>query len=251
MMDQLASIGIEFQPEAIDRIFDETRQYYENPPKKPVTLSSLFNRPQRQWAIPEIYEKHKPVRPWALGMINEADIGVYRLAGRINRTPSEYKRADPDTGNPTNTFMTHTNERIHSSVRIRLELEGLGPDDKGPYDCPALLKNDKWRLRQARVKARDPIPPDADWAGEYVPNGRVPKSESLRWIWQWNGPRDEAPPVRTMIEENLGPYEKRLLHLNDGMYALFTCSPNETRYRRENPSQLLFLVCLLSCSFLA
>jgi hypothetical protein len=57
--------------------------------------------------------------------------------------------------------MTSTNERIHSSVRIRLELEGLGLNDIGLYKCPALLRKGPWRLSQVRIKVDDPIPPHA------------------------------------------------------------------------------------------
>jgi hypothetical protein len=57
-----------------------------------------------------------------------------------------YTRADPDTGTPTDEYMTHTNERIHRCVRIRLELEGLDLDDRGTYKATALLRKGLWRL---------------------------------------------------------------------------------------------------------
>ncbi len=218
-MDQLASIGVEFQDETIDRLFDENRRFYEHPPKEPATVSSLFSPRPRPWAIPPIYNKHKPVRPWGLGKIYNSVTSFYRLSGTITRTPGQYKRADPDTGNPTDIPMTRTNERIHSCVRIRLELGGLGLDDKGLYNCPALLGKGLWRLRQKRINVYDPIRPDADWAARPGANGVVTAPEDdLRWVWQWDGPREDAPHIRTMIEENLGPYERRLLLLNTGMY---------------------------------
>jgi len=62
MMDQLASIGVAFQEDYIDRIFaDNVRYYYSNP---------------KQWAIEPVYEKHKPVRPWGLGEIYESETGL-------------------------------------------------------------------------------------------------------------------------------------------------------------------------------
>lgn len=222
-MDQLASIGVEFRDEAIDRLFDENRRFYEHPPKRPRTVREILFPPQNQWAIPEIYNKHKPVRPWGLGKICESETGVYKLAGRITRTPGLYKRADPDTGNPTDIPMTHTNERIHSSVRIRLELGGLGLDDRGLYDCPALLDKGLWELRRVRIKVYDPIPRNADWGAVPGANGVATTPEDdLRYVWQWIGPRENAPHIRTMIEENLGPYERRLLLLNTGMYDLLS-----------------------------
>jgi hypothetical protein len=233
-MDQLASIGVEFQDETIERVFNENRRYYEHRAKEPPI----------PWAIPEIYNKHKPVRPWGLGKIYNSVTGFYRFAGRITRTPGQYKRSDPDTGLPTDIPMTHTNERIHSSVRIRIELGGLGLDDKGLYDCPALLGKGLWRLRQTRIKVYDPIPRNADWGARPVANGVATAPEdSLRWVWQWDGPREAAPHIRTMIEENLGPYERRLLLLNTGMSesAPFQRSVAPRARRASAPASILFL----------
>jgi hypothetical protein len=124
MMDQFASIGVAFQDEFIDQVFDQNVQYYENPPK--TTITNAFSRREKQWAIREVYEKHKPVRPFGLGQIYESETGIWLLAGKQCRTPGLYTRADPDTGMLTDEPLTHTNERIHSCVRIRLDLEGLG-----------------------------------------------------------------------------------------------------------------------------
>jgi hypothetical protein len=215
MMDQLASIGVAFQAEFIDHIFAQNAEYYENPPKVPTTISSIFSRrPKKQWAIAPVYEKHKPIRPFGLGEIYESETGFYHLAGKTIRTPGLYTRADPDTGMPTNFPMTHTNERIHSCVRIRLELEGLGLDDIGPYKCQSLLKKGPWRLRQVRINAPDPIPWNATW-GPGTPLASAPPDD-LRWVWEYDGPENEEPRVRTMVEENLGPYQRKLLLLNRG-----------------------------------
>lgn len=219
-MDQLASIGVEFLDRTINRIFEENRQYYENLPRQATALFS--NKPTTEWAIPEIYEKHKPVRPWGLGKIYESETGIYRAAGRITRTPGLYRRTDPDTGLLTDEFMTNTNERIHSCVRVRLDLGGLDTDDKGLYQCQALLHDDMWELRQVRIKVFDPIRRDANWGTPDPQSPIDPPDSDLRWVWKYVGPRSSAPPVRTMIEENLGPYERQLLLMNTGMYRLFT-----------------------------
>jgi hypothetical protein len=80
MMDQLASIGVTFKDDYIDQVFADNVRYYYNPPKTPTTLSSLFSRPaQKQWAIESIYEKHKPVRPWALGEVYESETSLVRV----------------------------------------------------------------------------------------------------------------------------------------------------------------------------
>ena len=218
-MDQLSSIGVEFQDETIDRLYEEHRRFYEHPPKQSPSISSIFSPRPRPWAIQPIFERHKPVRPWGLSKIYNSVVSYYRISGSITRTPGQYKRADPDTGNPTDIPMTHTNERIHSSVRIRLDLGGLGLDDKGLYNCPALLGKGQWRLRRKRIRVYDPIRRDADWGARAGANGvAVGPEDDLRWVWQWNGPKEDAPHVTIMIEENIGPYERRLLLLNAGMY---------------------------------
>jgi len=69
MMDQLASIGVAFQEEAIDAIYQRNVEYYETLPPPRATLSSIFSRKNQQWAIQPVYDTHKPVRPFGLGEI--------------------------------------------------------------------------------------------------------------------------------------------------------------------------------------
>lgn len=71
----------------------------------------------------------------------------------------------------TNVLMRNTNERIHSSVRVRLDLGGLGLDDHGPYKCHALLHRG-WALTQMQIRVHDPIPWNATW-GPTVPPADV------------------------------------------------------------------------------
>ncbi|KAH7360619.1 hypothetical protein BKA65DRAFT_189578 [Rhexocercosporidium sp. MPI-PUGE-AT-0058] len=212
MMDQLASIGIAFQDEYIDKVFIQNVRYYENPPKQQAKLSSMISRTP-QWAVDPIYEKHKPVRPWGLGKIWDSKSSFWHLSGTAWRTPGLNKRADPDTGLLTDIPMRDTNERVHSCVRIRLELDGLGLDDKGLYDPQALNKN--WRLRQVALKVQDPIPYNASW-GPGAPGPEVPGPKEVRWVWEYIGPPEDAPVERYMVEETLGPYERKLLLLNKG-----------------------------------
>ncbi|KAI9050104.1 hypothetical protein LZ554_006247 [Drepanopeziza brunnea f. sp. 'monogermtubi'] len=212
MMDQLASINVSFQDEYIDKIFIQNVRYYEDHPKQQSKLGSLRYR-ERQWARDDIYEKHKPVRPWGLGKIWDSKTSLWTLAGTGLRTPGLNMRADPETGTPTRIPMQDTNERIHSCVRIRLDLDGLGLDDKGLYKPHALDK--KWRPRQVALDVRDPIPWDATWGpGAPRPEGSGPNQ--VRWVWEYIGPEDEAPVERYMVEETLGPYERKLLLLNKG-----------------------------------
>jgi len=214
-MDQLTSVGVTFQDEVIPVIFQRSVQYYEDPPKQPRSLSTLFSRRESEWASPAVYEKYKPVRPFGLGEIYESERGIWNLAGKSTRTPGLYKRSDPDTGISIGVPMVHTNERIHPCVRYRLELDGLGPDDIGRYQCTALTTkgHGPWRLRETRKQFRDPIPWNASWS---TSTPAMERPEEIRWVWEYNGPEEEMPSERVMVEENLGPYQRQLLLLSTG-----------------------------------
>jgi hypothetical protein len=43
-----------------------------------------------------------------------------------------------------------------------------------------------------------------------------PPPDDLRWVWEYAGPEENEPRDRLLIEENLGPYERKLLLLNKG-----------------------------------
>ena len=44
---------------------------------------------------------------------------------------------------------------------------------------------------------------------------------AIWFIWEYDGPENKAPRVRTMVEENLGPYQRKLLLLNKGKDMFF------------------------------
>ncbi|KAK6601654.1 hypothetical protein H4I96_06995 [Botrytis cinerea] len=135
----------------------------------------------------------------ALGKIYNSDTGIWTLAGKETRTPGLYHRLDPDTGASTGVPMTHTNEQ-----------------DMTKYKCPALLKKGPWRLDQIRIKVTDPIPPTATWGPTAPAALDDERTSDLRWVWEYDGPEKNAPVIQTIIEENLGPYERKLLLLNKG-----------------------------------
>ncbi|KAJ5492748.1 hypothetical protein N7539_001494 [Penicillium diatomitis] len=211
MMDQLSELGVAFEESTIDTIFEASvKYYYDQAFDGKQSEDSSPSKRWKQWAEESIYEEHKPVRPWGLGEIVQSAIGIYKLAGKTTRTPGMYHRIDPRTSYPTREFLEGTNERIHRSVRIRLGLEGLGFDDNGLYKCRALLKKGPWILEKVRVRSR---------LGERHRDGVESEqySEEMRWAWVYNGPAEGAPPKDIMLEEVLGPYEKRLLSLNKGI----------------------------------
>lgn len=214
MMDQLTSIGVAFYDDTIDKIFERSVRYFFEHPHGSEADGSSKSEQWRQWADKSVYEEHKPVRPWGLGEIVQPDTGFYHLAGKTTRTPGQYRRIDPETGRTTSRFLVNTNERIHRSVRIRLDLGGLGFDDVGLYKCKALLKKGPWELERVRaVVSRKVQDPEGDM-GEIIE-----KFEDDRWGWIYAGPKEDAPLQTILMEEPLGPYEKRLLRLSKGEYA--------------------------------
>ncbi|KAH8879413.1 hypothetical protein GQ53DRAFT_672154 [Thozetella sp. PMI_491] len=223
MMDQLASVGVEFDEATIHRIFSRLERYYRDTSINNSALGwfARFRPVSRHWAIEPIYEMNVPVRPWGLGALLKAGGLVNSLSGHNLRSPNMYRRTDPKTGWLTTAFLQDTNERMHSSVRVRFALEGLGLDDKAKWDAPALCG--RWRLARSNKDFYDPIPSsittwepqtEADLAAQ-----RPLKSlegKETRWVWEYCGPEHKAPPQRLIVEEPLGPYERQLLRLAGG-----------------------------------
>lgn len=218
MMDQMASIGAEFDKSSLDRMFREATDYFRN-------LSAMVEEhglPQPpQWAIDPVYHTNRPVRPWGLGEIQQTSGIIHWLGGNETRTPGQYKQTDPHMEHDTNQFLLDTNERVHSSVRIRLTCGGLGLNDQSIWSCAALSN---WRLRRTNTKYKDPVPRNPTWGmnggdpDKYA--GRRPnEKEGDRYIWEYAGPERSAPTdpkQRVMVEEPLGPYERYLLKFSGG-----------------------------------
>lgn len=211
-MDQLSSIGVTFENGIIDKIFTENVLYYFNDRPKALLAYETPKDEDRwtEWAVPSVYDDHRPVRPWGLGEIVQPDTGIYRLAGKTSRTPGMYRRINPDTAEPTHQYLKRTNESIHRSVRIRLALEGLGYDDVGLYKCRALLKKGPWELERMRVISERVVEEDREGFE------RIKEYEETRWGWVYCGPQEDSPPETILMEEPLGPYEQKLLHMSKG-----------------------------------
>ncbi len=254
-MDQLASVGCEFLDDSLDKIHRRNIEYY----KKSQTvkqkglaarcLHHLLPGPQRKempWAVKPIFDENKPIRPWSLHSTVAYDNIFYNTLGRKVREPGRYKRFSPENSRQTDHFLVNTNERVHPSVRVRLACGGLGPNDSGAWHCPPLLK--KWRPRLVNTDVYDPIPNQAAWGpsdvrdtdqpGNTVATAIWPQEgngatadtnidiESTdtagpqRWVWEYTGDDANAPNVTTMIEENMGPFEKHLLNLSRGKVSV-------------------------------
>ncbi len=305
-MDQLASIGVEFDEATITRIFtrlertyiemdkdkgkgkakgkskernkDGTTDKYTSktlPTPPPITSdhpNASSEEPDsdfdpfcgalalvkkmlpsvKPWAIEAIYESNLPVRPWGLGALIGSQGTLAKIVGYNLRAPGLYRKTDRNTGQPTKVYLEDTNERIHSSVRIRLAMKGLGLNDSQEWVCPAL--KGKWQLKKTMEQFEDPIPTSLSaWdsmdgaAASVLPKGAPPppgvvepgaevainedgvampldlqrplsvvEERQYRWVWEYCGPEKEAPPERIMVEEPLGPFERQLLRLAGG-----------------------------------
>ncbi|KAF4465256.1 hypothetical protein FALBO_7899 [Fusarium albosuccineum] len=220
MMDQLASIGVEFDLRSLERYFQQTTEFYqESYAKTKLKGKKKKKSATGQWAVNPIFENNHPFRPWGLGSINKASSLLYKLSGQTIRTPGLYRPLDPKTKLDETRFLQDTNERIHSTVRIRLACKGLGLNDKSVWDCPSLLKN--WKVKRTQEKYHDPVPFHPGWDPEREEDGiGHPNDWSKgRWVWEYvgddkNGHTDKKQ--RIMVEEPLGPYERYLLKLSAG-----------------------------------
>ncbi|XXH05017.1 hypothetical protein Hte_011441 [Hypoxylon texense] len=258
MMDQLASVGCEFRNDALEKLHDHNVQFYKSLKQKKhdkrvkacCGCCGALQKEHLPWAAPPIFEPNKPVRPWSLHSIQSVSSPLYNLAGSVTRSPGMYKKINPDNGRRLHAFLDDTNERIHSSVRVRLACEGLGLNDSKVWECPALLK--MWRPRRIYDKFLDPIPQNANWGPKGENNRGIQadgttntareadsanvnfsngsRSETaqgnnglgqLRWVWEYIGPDVGAPFVRTLVEENMGPWERHLLGLSTGKLHVY------------------------------
>ncbi|KAI9166767.1 hypothetical protein HJFPF1_02881 [Paramyrothecium foliicola] len=222
MMDQLASIGVEFDVSSLDRIFKQTADYYLGFAAE----NASFDVKEKRWAVDPIFSNNQPVRPWGLGAIQDKQSLLYRLSGITNRTPGLYRQANPRTGIEDGNFLLDTNERIHSSVRIRLACQGLGLNDKSTWKCAALSQ---WRLKRTDAQYNDPVPRHPKWApdaGDHDHHNGVPGS---RWIWEYAGSERSAPTdpkQRILVEEPLGPFERYCMKIAGGQPNVYDFAEN-------------------------
>lgn len=234
-MDQLASIGVEFDPGALRRILLETERYYsqhpsaaeiptkEAPPakdkKSPRPIAKLKGKfpdglkeqatkvmpaSYYKWAADPILKGNHPVRPWGTGAILRAHSPVYTLAGSIVRSPGMYHKLNSLNGKELPEYLEDTCESIHPSVRIRLAVGGLGYDDKKQWDASALT--------------------DSGW--------KLKKAVDGKWLWEYEG--KENLPKKILPESEMGHYEERMLELAGGSPNILDFVNNMTLGDLEN-----------------
>ncbi|PHH84150.1 hypothetical protein CDD83_2401 [Cordyceps sp. RAO-2017] len=235
MMDQMASVGVEFEIQALERVIHQSAAFYSNAQRHGPGKGRRRRNKLRRWAVDPIYEHNWPVRPWALGAMQKVSSPLFKLSGEATRTPGMYKQVDPKTKLEVSRYLQDTNETVHSSVRARLACEGLGLNDEAVWTCPALAG---WRLRRVTVM---PDPPASDRSSSSHADSGSDDADLFaaaeleeRWQWKYVGDDDDAPAApsqKVMWEERLGPYERFLLDLSGGTPNVY-----EFAERRANRS---------------
>lgn len=136
-----------------------------------------------------------------IGEIYRSLIGVFVLAGSTTRTPGNYFRVDPNTGQPTSKPLRQTNEYIHPSARSRIILGGPGIQDHGRYECKA--------LRDYKLKIENDDPAN--------------RSPLAIWV-----PRSRRKGLNRLPESPLWEAEKELLRTDPEMYEFIIERPKQT-----------------------
>jgi hypothetical protein len=218
-MDQLVSIGVEFDSASLRRAIHDTEAYYRSHPSAAQLPTKEAPKPKGQppkiiamatnaipdsikksaakatkvtpttyfkWAVDPILQGNHPLRPWGAGAILRAHSPMYTLAGTITRTPGMYHKLNSYNGKELPEYLEDTGEMIHPSVRIRLAVKGLGYDDKKQWNAAALT-NAGWELA---------------------------KKTGGDWCWVYEG--KENLPKKVLEESELGTYEKKMLELAGG-----------------------------------
>lgn len=186
--DQLTTIGVEFSPRRLTRLFIDSLRYNAAHPYPVIPSPTLFipfwiwkiilrTRVPIPWATtaepcppPAPTQRrdtadctgkdHHPDgppqqlwafrgRPWALGQTRYPDSWLTTAAGTRTRRPGCFMRVDPDTNRDTDEPLLNTNERVHASARVRLTLGGMAMDDRRAWACDPLLRDDSGRPGQA------------------------------------------------------------------------------------------------------
>ena len=146
-------------------------------------------------------KKGNSPRPWSFGKIYQSDTGAFKAAGKVSRTPGDYFRLDPETGEQTRKPLRNTNEYIHSAVRSRFVMEGPGKGNRGIYTPPALKG---WHLDADTGIDGLPTP----WFWEKEGQDRIILPEApLRRVERML--LDQSPDVAAYIEELPSPKKRR------------------------------------------
>lgn len=273
--DQLTPLGVEFSQHLLTDIFVSSLRYCAAHPYPVVPSPSLFlpswiwsivlkNQTPIPWAVspalcPAPKHQHRDTidctgkdhhpngpyqelwkyggRDWGLGQIRAPTNQFILAAGTIVRRPGCFMRVDPNTNADTEEPLLNTNERVHSSVRVRLASKGMSLDDKEAWPCSSLLTDDShqsnplWKLEKGSAIDPRQLEMDRDfWRGNLNKAGYDGEKYEMqhgdggwKWVLQQDAViknsegKEVSPSVRVLPEEPmLGYWERHLLALTRG-----------------------------------
>jgi len=131
MADQLTPLGVEFNRREMERIFSSV-----NPGVQ-----------VREWGMGRICNPHG-VTTYFDRVFNLMARSYRKLKGiNKDKNPREPGRYFDEDNAHVRTRLQETNELVHPSVRIRYLYGGPGLDDKGAWNCGALVGDGSYRLQ--------------------------------------------------------------------------------------------------------
>jgi len=171
MMQKLRDI-VHFDEGYLKKLVDENREFYARRPRAPDSEAS--------------YKLGDAVWRWGLGLLYNSNALPTSLAGKLVRTPFQYKKTDYNTGRPlaiSDNNLHNTNEKIHPSVRARYGYGGK--DYSGAAYKSEALKD--WKL-----------------------DGNV-------WTYTGSVKGNDAPTSTTLVESDMAGFEYDLLDYDPQM----------------------------------
>lgn len=200
------------------------------------------------------YEKNKKqeYRGWAMGKVYDTVYFPMSLTGTRIRHPGRYKASFYLTGSDDTRLLENTGERVHSSVRARIDLGGRPIETDWNRVFPNGLSVRpliKWAWRRMFPPPNKPYQPQQDNAplhGWKLEDGhgshREPNWElvvspveerKIEWIY---GGEDQCS-TKTMQEDKLGPFELKLLQKDQEFAEQIILSNNAWRWYKKKPQR--------------
>ncbi|KAI8314169.1 peptidoglycan binding domain-containing protein [Colletotrichum sp. SAR11_240] len=231
----LSSVGVEFNPRRVEAIFNQGLRYSAGH-----TFSYV---PQGSWVL---WLSAKKFLPWAKPEICAAKISsVKRDAAECIGKDSHPAGSEEDLwklARPCDEALLNTNERILSSVRVRLACQGLALDDAEIWDCKPLTRaadgSALWKLERGsgltsseldqtkNFRPRESDLGTGEFDGKLYPVG----DRDGQWRWVLVDKRRGAVSLEKVLPEEpvTGYWERYPLALTAG-------KPDVWRWAEETP----------------
>ncbi|KAH8891804.1 peptidoglycan binding domain-containing protein [Thozetella sp. PMI_491] len=248
MCDQLTSVGVEFERKSMEAVFKKDLRYaaahpYPHVPSGssvpiPFATNAVFpaadearNRDEKDCDWKHEHPDGTPeqlwatARPWGLGQLRYPTSWLQKMLGTADRRPGLFMRVDPESNEVTAEPLLSTEERIHSSVRVRLASGGLGLDDKALWECRALTKGPDggplWVLEKdvaGQLAGLSTQEDDCNAQSDLQDGAYMLEKGDGQWVWSFAGKSSsksihgqEVPQAKYLPEEPMTGYWERLL----------------------------------------